>query len=586
MGREGRTDWTLAARAIAGDDAAFGELARVYRPRLEAIGRRWFSDAYLAEELAQETLVLASRAVGSLREPGAFGAWLVAIARNVARQRWRSRDTLDTAGELAIPATAAVPDPSDLSSLRTALQRASQVLPEPQQQVVELCLREGQTVQEASEMLGVRPQTVKGRLQRAREALRKELSEMVQTEAHRPGKTVLIVDDEGHIVRLLEVNLQQAGYETLSAGDGIAALQVLETTTPDLIILDLMMPRMHGWDVLRRVRARPQTLNTPVLILSAVKSTDPRNGICHELADAYMEKPFNPVHLLAWVDRRLDHLAPDDLREMVDWRRLRFSDRLAPQSAAGCLGAGYGGVRMEARRVLQETGEEAVEALGATVRDGPLVAASAAIGLLGELLAGPRPGAVVSSGPFPALAERSAAEAIAAGLSRPERELRWSAYETLAASPGVPSLSALVEQGASVFAEMVASLHGGDESLRRQAAWALGRINTPEAHRALKASYLAALSSQDRATRFEGLAHLGDLGGLERLAETDPRVPDVVGEMVGALESDDATQRRDAVLAMARIRLPRIRQALQHLADTGSGDDAHTAQWALDWQER
>ena len=125
----------------------------VYRPRLEAIGRRWFSDAYLAEELAQETLVLASRAVGSLREPGAFGAWLVAIARNVARQRWRSRDTLDTAGELAIPATAAVPDPSDLSSLRTALQRASQVLPEPQQQVVELCLREGQTVQEASEML-------------------------------------------------------------------------------------------------------------------------------------------------------------------------------------------------------------------------------------------------------------------------------------------------------------------------------------------------------------------------------------------------------------------------------------------------
>ena len=585
MGLGAHDDSGLVSRAIAGDAEAFSELARRERPKLEALGRRWFADAYLAEELAQETLVQAARAIGSLREPGALWPWLNSIARNVARMRWRSREPVQTSGTMVIPTVCAGPDPAEELALRSDLQRATQALPQAQQQVVSLCLLQGSSVHEAAEALALSPQIVKGRLQRARETLRKELRHMMPHESQPPAPTVLVVDDERHIVRLVEVNLQQAGYQVACAFDGVEALQWLDTATPDLIVLDLMMPRLHGWDVLRRLRARPQTLSTPVLILSAAKSDDPRNAICHELADLYMEKPFDPAQLVMWVDRRLGHLSAAHMQEMVHWRGLRFGERLTPEAAVEALGAEYAGVWGEARRLLTEMGEAAVGALAAAVREGSQVVALKSVAPLAALLVGPHPPARVASGPFAHRAAREAAAALGAALTRPERALRWAAYEALAARPGTPSLAALERFGEPVFSEMVAALGDRDEGLLRLAEASLGRLHTKEAFGALRASYVAALSSADRGTRWQALANLDDKGGVEDLGEAQERALAVAAELLAAAEGEDAALRREAIITMSLERLPEVTEALEGLAQSDV-QDADLAAWALDRQSR
>ncbi len=575
----------LVSRAIAGDAEAFSELARRERTRLEALGRRWFSDAYLAEELAQETLVQAARSIGSLREPGAFGPWLYSIARNVARVRWRSQEPVQTFGTVAIPTSACLPDPAEELALRSDLQRATRTLPETQQQVVSLCLLQGDSVQEAAEALAVSPQMVKGRLQRARETLRKELRHTMPQETQPPAPTVLVVDDERHIVRLVEHHLQRAGYRVATAFDGVEALRWLDDTTPRLIVLDLMMPKLHGWDVLRRVRARPETLSTPVLILSAAKSDDPRNAICHELADLYMEKPFDPAQLVTWVDRRLGHLSPAAAQEMVQWRSLRFSDRLTPAAAVEGLGAQYAGVRGEAQRLLSEMGEAALDALAAGVRSGSEQVALKSVDLLAALLVGPHPPVRVASGPFVHRAAREAAAALGAALRRPERTVRWAAYEALAAQPGTPSMAVIQQSGGPVLSEMVAALGDADEGLRRIAEVTLGHLHTPEAFRALRASYTAALSSEDRSTRWQALASLDDKGGVEGLGEARRAASAVAAELVAATRGEDCVLRREAIITMSRVCLPEVTEALEGLAQSDV-QEADLAAWALEWQER
>ena len=109
---------------------------------------------------------------------------------------------------------------------------------------------------------------------------------------------ILVVDDEPPIVRLVKAKLRVDGYEVLTANSGEQALQALETESPDLVVLDVMMPDMDGFETLRRIR---KTNNVPVVMLTARGSDmDKLNGL-QSGADDYITKPFNPDELEARI---------------------------------------------------------------------------------------------------------------------------------------------------------------------------------------------------------------------------------------------------------------------------------------------
>ena len=107
------------------------------------------------------------------------------------------------------------------------------------------------------------------------------------------SQRILVVDDDKSIVRVLRGYLEQSGYQVLTAVDGETALHMLRRERPDLVILDLMMPNLDGWEVTRIVRADKGLAATPIIMLTArVEDTDKIVGL--ELgADDYITKPFN-----------------------------------------------------------------------------------------------------------------------------------------------------------------------------------------------------------------------------------------------------------------------------------------------------
>jgi two-component system, OmpR family, alkaline phosphatase synthesis response regulator PhoP len=116
-------------------------------------------------------------------------------------------------------------------------------------------------------------------------------------------KKILAVDDEKHIVRLVQVNLERAGYEVVTANDGKEALSKVESEKPDLLVLDVMMPYMDGFEVLQSLRRNPETRDIPVIMLTAkAQDADVFKG-WQSGVDCYLTKPFNPMELLAFVKR-------------------------------------------------------------------------------------------------------------------------------------------------------------------------------------------------------------------------------------------------------------------------------------------
>ena len=113
---------------------------------------------------------------------------------------------------------------------------------------------------------------------------------------------ILIVDDEKEIRDLIEIYLKSEGYETLKAADGEEALNILNREDPDLIILDIMMPKMNGIDACLKIREERQM---PIIMLSA-KSEDADKILGLNIgADDYITKPFNPLELVARVKSQL-----------------------------------------------------------------------------------------------------------------------------------------------------------------------------------------------------------------------------------------------------------------------------------------
>jgi len=114
-------------------------------------------------------------------------------------------------------------------------------------------------------------------------------------------ETILVVDDDPDIARFVEVNLRSAGYDVTVAGDGEEALEKASEIRPDLVLLDVMMPRIDGFEVAQRLRKNPQTANTSIIMLTAkALSADKVTGL-QSGADDYIIKPFDPIELLARV---------------------------------------------------------------------------------------------------------------------------------------------------------------------------------------------------------------------------------------------------------------------------------------------
>lgn len=112
------------------------------------------------------------------------------------------------------------------------------------------------------------------------------------------GEWILVVDDEAHIVDLARLYLEREGFAVEAAGDGRSALDQIARSSPSLIVLDLMLPEVDGWEVCRRVRADSEV---PILMLTA-RDEDVDKIVGLELgADDYMTKPFNPRELVARV---------------------------------------------------------------------------------------------------------------------------------------------------------------------------------------------------------------------------------------------------------------------------------------------
>lgn len=113
---------------------------------------------------------------------------------------------------------------------------------------------------------------------------------------------VLIVDDDDDILAVVRESLYREGYEIASAVDGVDALEAAARRRPDVMIVDLMMPRMDGHEVVRRLRAAPETREVPILVLTAAAQEHVEEASAAAGASAHMRKPFSPRDLVVCLD--------------------------------------------------------------------------------------------------------------------------------------------------------------------------------------------------------------------------------------------------------------------------------------------
>ena len=135
---------------------------------------------------------------------------------------------------------------------------------------------------------------------------------------------ILVVDDEPEAVELVEFNLRQAGYLVSTAANGAEALKKARAQTPDLIVLDVMLPEMDGFEICKTLRLDEATAKVPIIMLTA-KAAEIDRVLGLELgADDYLTKPFSPRELMLRVKKILARAAPQEkLKE-----QLRFGDLL------------------------------------------------------------------------------------------------------------------------------------------------------------------------------------------------------------------------------------------------------------------
>lgn len=126
-------------------------------------------------------------------------------------------------------------------------------------------------------------------------------------EASATQQTILVIEDEASIARLVRLYLQEAGFRVLAAADGTTGLALHDRERPDLVVLDLMLPGLDGWEVCRRIRA---SARTPILMLTARRTEEDRIEGFDLGADDYVTKPFSPRELVSRVRAILRRVTP------------------------------------------------------------------------------------------------------------------------------------------------------------------------------------------------------------------------------------------------------------------------------------
>jgi len=117
--------------------------------------------------------------------------------------------------------------------------------------------------------------------------------------------TVLIVEDSIAQREMITDLLKASGLQVTHAGDGVEALETIQSTTPDLVVLDIVMPRMNGYELCRRLKSDPKTQNVPVVMCSSKGEEFDRYWGIKQGADAYIAKPFQPTELVGTVKQLL-----------------------------------------------------------------------------------------------------------------------------------------------------------------------------------------------------------------------------------------------------------------------------------------
>ncbi len=127
------------------------------------------------------------------------------------------------------------------------------------------------------------------------------------------GTRILCIEDEPEMIELIRLILKRAGYEVLGASSGPEGLALLQKERVDLILLDLMMPEMDGWEVYQRLKANERTRDIPVIIVTAkAQRIDRVLGLYIVGADDYIIKPFSPKALLQSVEQILQSRQQSD----------------------------------------------------------------------------------------------------------------------------------------------------------------------------------------------------------------------------------------------------------------------------------
>jgi twitching motility two-component system response regulator PilG len=120
-------------------------------------------------------------------------------------------------------------------------------------------------------------------------------------------RKILVVEDSSTIRKVISITLSQKGYEIIEAGDGLEALSRLNEVKPNLILLDIILPKMDGYQILSIIRDNPEFKNIPVIMLTS------KDGIINKVkgkmagSSAYLTKPFDPAQLVKTIERHIYH---------------------------------------------------------------------------------------------------------------------------------------------------------------------------------------------------------------------------------------------------------------------------------------
>jgi len=135
---------------------------------------------------------------------------------------------------------------------------------------------------------------------------------------------VFIIDDDPDIREIVQANLEGAGYAVVEARDGVEGLRMVHEENPDLVILDVLMPEVDGWEVMRRIQRDPRKAGLPVIMLTCVsEDAEVLRGL-QEGALEYLTKPFQPENVVSSVKTLLDVFDEPALRQA---RRLQLIAR-------------------------------------------------------------------------------------------------------------------------------------------------------------------------------------------------------------------------------------------------------------------